>query len=599
MKYPKVTVWDITKEYWKSAKYHWILAVTVLLTEAVGTLLYSIISPLYLKKFFDVITTTDPSQNNIASILISIIITIMIIEIFGLLIFRISGFSFNLFLTRVANRLVDRGFGYMIDHSYSFFANNFSGSLVQKFGRYHRSFGRLADKITADMVTLIVKITASFSVLYFIFPKMAYLMGLWFVSFLLISYILAQIKLKYDILGAEADSKLTAIVADSISNHSSIQLFAGAEGELQNVNKRGRELFRIFYIKWNLGTITDGIQALITMVAEFLIFYYGIRYWQLGIMSIGTFILVQSYIVSISGNLWNFSRVVRDMYEATADAREMVEILNLPHEIRDIPDANILAVSKGHIEFKNVTFAFGQNKSVLNNFNLTINAGEKVAVIGSSGAGKSTLIKLLLRLIDIQGGQICIDGQDIRTVTQNSLRENISLVPQDPALFHRTLMENIRYGKRDAIDGEVLEASRLAHCDLFIKEFPLKYETFVGERGIKLSGGEKQRVAIARAILKNAPILVLDEATSSLDSHSESLIQDALNTLMKGKTTIIIAHRLSTIRKADRIVVLGKEGVVEQGNHEELIKKGGTYARLWNLQAGGFNDKSIEDMLEA
>jgi ATP-binding cassette, subfamily B, bacterial len=275
--------------------------------------------------------------------------------------------------------------------------------------------------------------------------------------------------------------------------------------------------------------------------------------------------------------------------------------LHLPHEIKDAPHAFKLNVSQGLVEFKNVTFAFGkdeQNKPVFTNLSISIKAGEKVALIGSSGAGKSTFVKLLLRLHDLKSGQILIDSQNIADVTQESLRENISLVPQDPALFHRTLMENIRYGRRDASNEEVTQASKLAHCDVFINDFPLKYETFVGERGIKLSGGERQRVAIARALLKNAPILILDEATSSLDSHSESLIQDALNTLMKGRTTLVIAHRLSTIRKMDRIIVLGKDGVVEEGSHDELMRAHGTYARLWNLQAGGFADKSIEDMLE-
>jgi ATP-binding cassette subfamily B protein len=277
----------------------------------------------------------------------------------------------------------------------------------------------------------------------------------------------------------------------------------------------------------------------------------------------------------------------------------MVEILHLPHEIKNIKGAQELLVPQGAIEFRDVVFGFSENRQVFKGLNLSIKPGEKVAIIGSSGAGKSTLVKLLLRLHDIQGGEILIDGKNIAKVTQESLRENVSLVPQDPALFHRTLMENIRYGKRDASDAEVLEASKMAHCDVFIQDFPYQYETFVGERGVKLSGGERQRVAIARALLKNAPILVLDEATSSLDSHSESLIQDALHTLMKGKTTIVIAHRLSTIRKMDRIIVLGKEGIVEEGSHDELLtKEGGTYAKLWNLQAGGFVDKSIEELLE-
>ena len=220
-----------------------------------------------------------------------------------------------------------------------------------------------------------------------------------------------------------------------------------------------------------------------------------------------------------------------------------------------------------------------------------------MALIGPSGAGKSTFVRLLLRLYDIHSGEILIDGQNISKVTQNSLRDNISLVPQDPVLFHRTLMENIRYGKPLATDEQVIRAARLAHCDEFIEQLPKKYDTYVGERGIKLSGGERQRVAIARAILKNAPILVLDEATSSLDSHSEMLIQDALDTLMKGETTVVIAHRLSTIRKMDRIIVFENGKIIEEGSHEALIEKtGGLYAKLWSLQAGGvLKDEDTEE----
>ena len=220
---------------------------------------------------------------------------------------------------------------------------------------------------------------------------------------------------------------------------------------------------------------------------------------------------------------------------------------------------------------------------------MTIKSGEKVAVIGPSGAGKTTMVRLIMRLYDVTDGSIEIDGQDIKLITQDSLRENISFVPQDPILFHRTLMDNIRYGRRDATDEEVILAAKLAHCDEFVNNSPLKYDTFVGERGIKLSGGERQRIAIARAILKKAPILILDEATSSLDSHSEVLIQDALNNLMKNCTTIVIAHRLSTIKKMDRIIAMDHGVIVEEGNHEELSKKeNGLYQRLWDLQVGGF-----------
>ena len=218
-----------------------------------------------------------------------------------------------------------------------------------------------------------------------------------------------------------------------------------------------------------------------------------------------------------------------------------------------------------------------------------IPVGQKVAIVGSLGAGKTTFVRLLMRLFNLNNGKIMIDGVDISDISQENLREKIAFVPQDPTLFHRTLMENIRYGRRNATDKEVLRASHLAHCDDFIDALPSGYETYVGERGIKLSGGERQRVAIARAILKDASILILDEATSSLDSHSEALIQDALRTLIKGKTVVVIAHRLSTIREMDRIVVIRKGKIIEDGIHEELIKKErGLYKKLWDLQARGF-----------
>lgn len=237
-----------------------------------------------------------------------------------------------------------------------------------------------------------------------------------------------------------------------------------------------------------------------------------------------------------------------------------------------------------------VAFGFGSERSILQNYNLTINEGEKVALVGPSGAGKSTITKLLLRLYDVTGGTIRIDGQDIATVTQDSVREAIAFVPQEPILFHRTLMDNIRYGRRDATDGEVIEAAKKARCHDFITALPLGYDTFVGERGVKLSGGERQRVAIARALLKDAPILILDEATSSLDSESEALIQEALTVLMEGKTVVVIAHRLSTIMHMDRIIVMEKGDIAAQGTHDELLNsEGSLYHKLWSIQAGSFN----------
>jgi ABC-type multidrug transport system fused ATPase/permease subunit len=277
----------------------------------------------------------------------------------------------------------------------------------------------------------------------------------------------------------------------------------------------------------------------------------------------------------------------------------MVELLEMPHDVQDITTATPLNVDKGRVTFRDVDFYFHETRPVLTRFNFAIESGEKVALVGPSGAGKTTITKLLLRLYDLKAGALEIDGQNIAHVTQDSLRNAIAFVPQEPVLFHRTLMDNIRYGRRDATDEEVIEAAKQAHCHEFIATLPQGYQTFVGERGVKLSGGERQRVAIARAILKNAPILVLDEATSSLDSESESLIQDALKTLMKGKTVIVIAHRLSTIMNMDRIVVMDGGSIVDQGTHAELLTKDGLYQKLWSIQAGGFLSGLAEETATA
>jgi ATP-binding cassette subfamily B protein len=323
---------------------------------------------------------------------------------------------------------------------------------------------------------------------------------------------------------------------------------------------------------------------------EFGVILLAVQQWSQGRLLVGDVVLLQSYLFRTFDKLWNVGKNIRTIYEAIADANEMTEMLEKPHEVQDTPNAKTLKVAEGSIEFSKVTFGYHSERNVLKNFELKIPSGQRVALIGPSGGGKTTITKLLFRFLDIQKGKILIDGQDIAGVTQDSLRENLSLVPQEPILFHRSLMDNIRYAKPDTSDEEVIAAAKAAHCHEFIVECEHGYNTFVGERGIKLSGGQRQRVAIARAILKNAPILVLDEATSSLDSESEQFIQESLRTLMKGKTTIVIAHRLSTIMQMDRIVVIDGGKITEEGKHEELLKaKQGTYQKLWEIQAGGFS----------
>jgi ATP-binding cassette subfamily B protein len=585
--YPKVTVGDVLRLYMVSIKKHWISFSITFITVILASLTV-IVTPLYYKNFFDALAS---SQDRIQTgpHLIAILVTIFLLNGLNWLAWRINGFANAHFQPYTMSDLRNSAFEYLIDHSYSFFSNNFTGSLSQRVNRYARSFENLVDRLLFDVFPLFIQVVGVLIVLYFINQTVTFILIAWFVILIITNYILAKWKLKYDIEAAALDSKITATLSDAITNHNSVQLFNGRKVESKTFRGVNMEWSKLTKFRWSVDNVVGAIQAGFFFIAEFLLFYYSIGYWQKGLVTIGFFVLIQSYILSLADRLWNIGRTIRNIYEAFADAKEMVEIIKLEHEIKDIPKASTLNVSKGEIDFINVVFAFNVTRPVLKGINLHVNSGEKIALIGPSGAGKSTFVRLLLRLYDIQGGEILVDGKNIARVTQTSLRENISLVPQDPVLFHRTLMENIRYGKRDATDKEVIEAAKLAHCDDFIEALPHKYDTYVGERGIKLSGGERQRVAIARAILKNAPILILDEATSSLDSHSESLIQDALDVLMKGKTTIVIAHRLSTIRKMDRIVVVEDGNILEQGSHEELLQtEKSLYKKLWNLQAGGF-----------
>jgi ATP-binding cassette subfamily B protein len=276
------------------------------------------------------------------------------------------------------------------------------------------------------------------------------------------------------------------------------------------------------------------------------------------------------------------------LFKEIGICRQALTIIQDPHDITDALQAKPLKVTRGEIVFDHVTFHYLNHQNLFEDKTISLQAGQKVGLVGFSGSGKSTFANLILRYYDVQGGRILIDGQDISKVTQNSLREQISMIPQDPSLFHRSLMENIRYGRLDATDEEVIEASKKAHCHDFIQKMPEKYHALVGERGVKLSGGQRQRIAIARAILKNAPILILDEATSALDSVTEREIQEGLEILMEKHTTLVIAHRLSTLSGMDRILVFNEGKIVEDGTHEELIKSGGHYARMWDMQAGGF-----------
>jgi len=594
--YSEVKPKDILYAFWRGIRpQKWLLF--VLIASMILGNIVAIIIPLFYKQFFDIISSSQ-SKEIVAPQLFLLIFYIAGLNGLFWLFYRVATLANNIFQPSVIARLKQQSYDYLMQHSYSFFVNNFAGSLVQKVNRFGRAFERLSDNLVWALLPLAVRVISILVVVFFVNKWIDLVILVWTVIFLAFNIGFSRWKLKYDIKAAAMDSKATGYLADTISNQNTIQLFAGYESESKGYKKVTDEQAKITRFAWNLDAIVEGGQGFLTFAIEFVLFFYAIKYWQQGLLTIGVFVLLQAYVLNIINQLWGFTRVVRDVYQSYADSKEMVEILLLPHEIEDTPVAKELIVKDGEIKFDDVIFSFNKTRKVLQNVDLTIKPGEKVALIGPSGAGKTTFVRLLLRLYSVTSGKIFVDGQDISGVTQESLRKNISMVPQDPILFHRTLAENIAYGKKDATIAEIEEAVKLAHCDDFIANLAYKLDTFVGERGIKLSGGERQRVAIARAILKNAPILVLDEATSSLDSNSEMLIQDALNNLMQNKTVIVIAHRLSTIQKMDRIIVVDDGKIVEQGSHSELLKnENSLYKKLWELQAGGFL-KSESDELE-
>jgi ATP-binding cassette subfamily B protein len=589
IEYPPVSLRDVLKYVWQAMKGTRLAMALAFLTTSLATCAGAI-TPYFFKQMFDEFTRVG-ERSAIAPQIFHLLFIILGLNFFAWICWRAASYSTIYFQSRTMMRLRQQAFDHLVYHSYSFFANNFTGALVQRVGRYARAFERLSERLVWNVVPLVVRLAITLIVVALtVDVRLTYIILVWAIVYLVAQYWYARWRLKFHIEAAEADSKTTGLLADDISNQNNIELFGAHEREMNRFNEVTEAQYKITRFNWNVDAVLEAVQGALVTIIEFSVLYFVIVLWRGGQASVGTFILVQMYVLGLADRLWDFGRVIRDFYEGFADSKEMAEIMKLPLEIKDLPSAESLVVRNGEVKFENVSFAFkNEQRKVLGGLNVDIRAGEKVALVGPSGAGKTTFIRLLLRFYDVTGGSITVDGQNIAAVTLKSLHEAISLVPQDPLLFHRTVMENIRYGRESASDAEVMEAARMAHCDEFVRHLSHGYDTYVGERGVKLSGGERQRVAIARALLKNAPILILDEATSSLDSESESLIQDALSKLMSGRTTIVIAHRLSTIRKMDRIIVLSEGNVIEEGSHNELIMhEGSLYKKLWTLQAGGF-----------
>ena len=583
------TAAQVLRTYYRSV-IRYPIFVFLVFVGVIGLQVAELAAPWYLKEFFNVLASQAPNAATVTELL-GIIVIVALIWLASWTMRRLQDFS-NVYLeSRVMTDLFSKAFEYLIGHSYNFFTSNFAGSLTHRVSKFARAFEVMFDAIVIQFFPTFLFVCGAVTVLYIRNHTLGIALGVWSVLFMTFQIYVAKLRQPVRAARAEADTRITGTLADAISNHPTIMLFSGARHELG--------LFNAVVNVWRKATlrswITDNLIwsgiGFFMIAIEVGLLWGATIYWGRGLLSIGDFVLIQAYLMTTFDRLVSINRELRRFYDALADSSEMVYILEQRHDVWDIPGARPVKVTKGEIAFKNINFSFSADKSLLAGLNMRIDSKEKVGLVGPSGAGKSTITKLLLRMFDVKGGSISIDGQDIAKITQDSLREAIAFVPQEPVLFHRSLLENIRYGRRDATDEEVIEAAKKAHCHEFILGLPEQYGSFVGERGVKLSGGERQRVAIARAILKNAPILLLDEATSSLDSESEALIQDALETLMKDKTVIVIAHRLSTIMKMDRIIVLEKGNVVAEGTHQELLEDKGLYQKLWKIQAGGFRDE--------
>ncbi len=581
-------------KYWAAAArpYRWYF-LGIYVFYAIGITAEHILVPIYYQKIVDsmVVESTelasDLLQSKYATVL-RYIFYVGILSITRIGMYRVGDWFFDHFRLGTVRNLENGMFGDYLKHGRKFFVNNFAGALLNDHRQMRGAFDVFMDYGTFTFFWWVIVFFGSLIALSFIFPLAAVGIIIWFGLYLIIVIQVSKKKYVHERKLARLNSSMTGLLADNLSNAMTIKTFGAERREQRYYDQRNEVRHRARHRSKYWSRWRNGLQGTMLIVLDVSVLLLGAYYWMQGKISPGVIVLLLYYAGNISQEVWNFSRMINSMTQAYADANKFMEHIRISPDIKDPVQPDQRLVRNGSVHFNNITFAYPQGARVFNGFDLFIKAGEKVGIVGPSGSGKSTLITLLQRHMDVQEGSILIDGIDIRDLEQSYLRSKISLVPQDPSLFHRSLKDNIAYGKPGATMEEIIAAARKAQAHEFILESPQGYDTMVGERGIKLSGGQRQRIAIARAILEaeSAPIVVFDEATSSLDNKAEKEIQQAIDAALSEstRTGIIIAHRLSTLRNVDRIIVLDQGRIVETGTHRQLLARDGLYAELYHCQ---------------
>ncbi|MGI4775653.1 MAG: ABC transporter ATP-binding protein [Janthinobacterium lividum] len=507
------------------------------------------------------------------------------------ILWRIYDYIYLKFMPVIKGKIIEEIYDYTQQHQHKFFQHNPVGNITNRIIEASRSFEMIFSILTERIITKLSIIIFASITMFNVHRNFATIFLIWVTAFISISLMFSKRINNYSTEYAGYKSLVAGKIVDAISNITSIRIFMSHRFEKRYL--RDQLSFAVKSdqnMQWFMFKLRYVLSASCSIMIFTMIYYISVLRSQ-SLITVGDCVLIITLCLAVTDEIWDLNQEIGDMFEEVGTFKQSMSLIE-PHNITDTEYAEDLIVSTGRIEFRNVTFNYRNDNNLFKNKSVIISGGQRVGLVGYSGSGKTTFVNLISRFYDIEEGQILIDEQDIKQVTQNSLRNNISVIPQEPILFNRTIIENIRYGSKKASDEEIINVAKQAHIHDFIMTLPEKYNTICGERGNNLSGGERQRIVIARAILKNSQILILDEATSSLDSNTENLIQDSLNNLMQDKTVIIVAHRLSTLLNMDRILVFNKGKIIEDGNHEELMKASELYKKLWKSQIKGLIPQS-------